>query len=102
MTISLKTPAELLLQLAQQAKQRRLDLNLSQEGLAKRAGVSLGSLKRFERSGQISLTSFLKLVLVLDNFSTLETLFTLNKENPFLSLDEILKSPPTRKKGRLK
>jgi transcriptional regulator with XRE-family HTH domain len=48
--------------------QKRLDKNPTQEGLAKRSGVSLGSLKRFESSGHISLESLLKLALVLELF----------------------------------
>ena len=41
-------------------------MNLSQAGLAKRSGVTLGSLKRFETTGLIAFDSLLKLALVLD------------------------------------
>lgn len=102
MAICFKTPQEILLQLASQAKEKRLALNLSQAGLASRSGVSLGSLKRFEHSGQISLESFLKLIWVLDDLGRIENLFTYNLDQGVLSLDDILKSTPTRKKGRLK
>ncbi len=40
-------------------------MNFSQEGLAKRAGVSWSSLKRFEYTGLVSLDSLLRLALVL-------------------------------------
>ncbi|GHE02624.1 hypothetical protein GCM10008024_22910 [Allgaiera indica] len=40
-------------------RNRRLGLNLSQEDLAKASGVPLSTLKKFERTGQISLASFL-------------------------------------------
>ena len=47
-------------------KQRRKALGYTQPELASRSGVSLGSLKRFERFGQILLESLLKLALVLE------------------------------------
>ena len=47
-------------------KNRRKQMKLTQQVLATRSGVSLGSLKRFESSGQISLESLLKLAFVLE------------------------------------
>lgn len=38
---------------------------MSQATLATRSGVSLGSIKRFERTGDISLASLLKLAMAL-------------------------------------
>lgn len=38
---------------------------ISQMTMAERSGVSLGSIKRFERTGEISLSSLIKLALVL-------------------------------------
>ena len=49
-------------EIAERAKFRRLEQNLTQEGLALRSGVSLGSIKRFERSGEISLKSLMETV----------------------------------------
>ena len=48
-------------QLQLRFKALRLDQGLTQQGLARRSGVSLGSLKRFEATGQISLESLLHL-----------------------------------------
>ncbi|WP_295009788.1 helix-turn-helix transcriptional regulator [Sulfurimonas sp.] len=89
--------------LAENFKQKRLALNLTQEGLASKSGVSLGSLKRFENSSQISLESLLKLSVVLgclDDFMNI----TKTKENSFSSLDELLqtKEKPLKKRGKLK
>lgn len=47
---------------------------MSQMNIAQRSGVSLGSVKRFERTGEISLSSLLKLAFVLgyeDDFNNL-------------------------------
>ncbi len=60
------TPSEMMEALKTKFKQRRKALGYTQPELASRSGVSLGSLKRFERFGQISLESLLKLALVLE------------------------------------
>ena len=55
------------------AKEKRLALNLSQKSLSERSGVSFGVIKKFERTGKISLESLLKLALTLGalkDFST--------------------------------
>ena len=60
-----KTPSDVLEELASKFRVQRKELGLSQSELADRSGVSLGSLKRFENSGQISLESLLKLAFIL-------------------------------------
>ena len=61
-----KTPTNIMQELQAKFKERRKSLGYTQNELATRSGVSLGSLKRFEGSGQISLESLLKLALVLE------------------------------------
>lgn len=80
-------------------RQLRLSGNLSQEVLAKRAGLSHASLKRFERTGQISLESLLKLALVLDVLEDFDLLFKDSLQSN-LSLDEIIRQPKIRQRGR--
>ena len=60
------TPQEAMESIKNKFRQRRKALGYTQEELATRSGVSLGSLKRFEQTGHISLDSFLKLALVLE------------------------------------
>ena len=48
---------------------------ITQKQLAARSGVSLGSLKRFEQSGEISLQSLKKIAIALDMENELEGLF---------------------------
>ena len=55
------TPSEVSKVLAQRHKLLRKKLGLSQKEMAERSGVSLGSLKRFENTGKISLEALLKL-----------------------------------------
>ena len=60
-----KQPLEILKETALKCRDLRKKAGLTQVQLADRSGVSLGSMKRFEMSGQISLESFLKLLLIL-------------------------------------
>jgi len=60
------TPSEMMETIKTKFRQRRKALGYTQPELASRSGVSLGSLKRFERFGKISLESLLKLALVLE------------------------------------
>lgn len=77
MSLSLKTPSEVALEIASRLKARRLAQNLTQTGLASRAGMSTPSLKRFEKTGEISFVSLLKIALVLDCLDECEKLFTI-------------------------
>lgn len=98
-SLNLLTPMEHLTQIAQNAKAKRLSLNLSQQNLSLRSGVSLGSIKRFEQTGKISLESLLKLALVLKSLEAFNSLFAKDPLQSLPSLDAILKQVP-RKRGR--
>jgi transcriptional regulator with XRE-family HTH domain len=97
--INLLTPLESLSQIAQKAKAKRLSLNLTQQNLSLRSGVSLGTIKRFERTGKISLESLLKLALVLKSLESFNSLFAQDPLHSFPSIDAIVKQIP-RKRGR--
>lgn len=100
MALSLKSPNDVLLEVRDRFKARRLALRLTQAGLAKRSGVTLGSLKRFETTGLIALDSLLKLALVLDclsDFDKLAAQDTTSLEGR--TLDEVLATSRPRKKG---
>ena len=60
---------------------------ISQKELAKRSGVSLGSLKRFEQTGDISLISLTKLAMALGLEDELDGLFA---DVPFDSIEEVI------------
>ena len=79
---------------------RRLEMGLTQEGLAERSGVSLRTLRKFEQKGLISLESFLKLAMAL---GCLEDFVNAAEpsETEFTSIDDVLKDNKikTPKKG---
>lgn len=80
------TPVEVSKALAEKHRILRRQLKMSQAEMAERSGVSLGSLKRFENTGKISLNSLLKLIHLLGRLNEFENIL-LPKEN----LDEIKK-----------
>ena len=60
---------------------------ITQKALAAKSGVSLGSIKRFEQSGEISLQSWTKLAIALEVEGELDTLFD---SVPFQSIEEVI------------
>jgi len=61
--------------------------------------VALGTLKKFERTGQIALVSFIRLVVTLNDEAALAGLLL---EQKFETLDEVLQSGNRPKRGRIK
>lgn len=82
-----KTSSEINIELAKRMVLLRKRKKLTQKNLSAKAGVSLGSLKRFEQSGEISLQSFTKLAIALEVEGELETLFN---DVPFESIEEVI------------
>ena len=86
--------------IAENARACRLQMELTQEGLAKRSGVALPTLRKFEQKGVISLESFLKIQMVLDGLEDIIK-STQIKSSSFSSIDDVLESNniPARKRG---
>lgn len=82
-----KAPSEIDRLIADRIRNIRKRRRLSQEKLSEKSGVSLGSVKRFERSGEISLISLTKLAIALGIEDKLEALF---EDVPFQSIQEIM------------
>jgi len=99
MDIVFVMPSEVLTQIGKAAKEKRLSLNLTQQHLSLRSGVSLGALKKFEHTGKISLESLLKIALILDSLKDFTTLFKPTPPAEFLTLHHLLKQK-IRKRGR--
>lgn len=70
-----KLPSDILKEIAEKHKKLRKSVKLSQSELAVRSGVSLGTIKRFESTGQIALESLLKLAYLLNALQDFEIIF---------------------------
>ena len=73
--LNIKTPAETCLDVAHRAKERRRTLGLTQPQLAAKSGVSLGSLRRFEQTGEISFHSLARIAAALECQDDFDALF---------------------------
>ena len=93
------TPVEVAQEIAKRAQEKRLFFNYSQQSLSEKSGVSLGVIKKFERTGKISLESLLKLAVVLESLPDFSGLFKKTSGNQYPSLDTLLKQK-SRKRGR--
>lgn len=82
-----KTPNDIAKVLVEKIKQHRKKIKISQAQLAVKSGVSLGSIKRFESKFEISLNSFIKILIALNLEQDLENLFTQKSYN---SIDEVI------------
>lgn len=99
MAFAILSSEDIALELASRVRSRRLAQSLTQEGLASRSGVPLGTLKKFERTGQIAFVSFIRLVVVLGDEAALENLLL---EQKFETLDEVLDVKKKPKRGTIK
>ena len=94
-SIEYKTQAEILQNIGARAKSARLRENMSRKTLAEKAGVAEASLKRFETTGHISLSSLVQVLTALDRLSELDELLA---EQAPLSIREL--DATKRQRGR--
>lgn len=75
-----KVPSQIQLELANRFREIRRAKKISQSELAEKSGVSLGSIKRFEQKGQISLESILKLAHLFDRLEDFNAVFRIEED----------------------
>ncbi len=95
---SLQTPERASVDLARRMRALRLARGWRQLTLAERSGVSLGSLRRFETSGQVSLQNLLKLAFALRRLDDFDAVFQAPVASSMAEL-EAMEEKPRRKRG---
>ena len=93
----IKSPSEISMALANRVKQTRIRRSITQEELAERSGVSFGSVKRFEQTGEISLKHLILISKVLRSSEQWDELFSLSN---YESMEELLKEKEKGKRMR--
>ena len=72
---NLISPVDVMLSVAQRAKKLRLEQNITQQELAGRVGIAIGTVKRFEKSGEIQFNHLLRIALVLGRLDEFSDIF---------------------------
>jgi transcriptional regulator with XRE-family HTH domain len=99
-SINLKSPCQVLEEIAVRARAQRLALNWTQKTLSARSGVPYGTIKKFEQTGKISLSALLELSIVLGRLEDFDAIFAPHQPLP-KSLDDMIKAKPkSRQRGR--
>ena len=83
-----QTPEEINMDLAMRIKKIRKRRRISQQQLSKNSGVSYGSIKRFEETGNISLLSLSKIAISLNIQNELNELFT---DVAYQNIEEVIR-----------
>lgn len=96
-TIADSNPNTIIKGIAERVKARRLEKDLTQKAFAARAGVGYDVYRRFERTGEISLSNLLRCAVVLDELTGFSGLFTTRQ---YASLDALIESKRAKTKKR--
>ncbi len=87
--VTLRTPSDIALHLAEKCKRRRLFERLSRKTLARLSDVPEETIKRFEQSGRISLESLLKIAFSLNALVPFGSLFDLPAAHSMADLEKM-------------
>lgn len=88
---------DVMLEIASRVKQRRLELNLTQEGLALRAGMKLPTYRKFEQTGIIALDRLLNIAFALNCLDDFDSLFA---KRQYASIDEVINEDVVKERKR--
>ncbi|HEX6746677.1 MAG TPA: helix-turn-helix transcriptional regulator [Longimicrobium sp.] len=97
--IELQTPGEIARSLAERVRALRLQRGWTQQELAARAGLTLATYRRFERTGRIALERLLRIAAILDARGGFDQLFALPAAQSLAELAARSRQRP-RKRGR--
>lgn len=87
-------PIEIQKEIARKEKERRREKGITQEEMARRADLSLSSLRRFEQTGEISFAALIRIGSVLEDEKAFLGLFA---PQEFRTMKELLDAK--RRKG---
>lgn len=82
-----ETPSDIAIKMAQKLKSIRKRRKITQKQLAARSNVSYATLRKFEKTGQISLESFIKISMELGLLNELSNLFS---DPTYNSIEEVI------------
>ena len=97
LAVGMSNPHGIARQIAARVRERRLELDLTQEGMAARSGVKFATYRRFEQTGEISLKGLLQIGFALNALSDFAALFS---HRQYQSLNDVLNEQNVVRKRR--
>ncbi len=86
---TLDDPGDIMLEVAENFRKRRVEKNITRKRMAELSGVPLSTLARFEQKGLIAFESLIKLAMALGYTSEIKDLFSSPKFNTMKELELI-------------
>ena len=76
---------------------RRLEMDLTQKGMASRASIPFATYRRFEECGEISLSNLILISVVLGMTDEIEKIFS---ERRYRDINDVINAEKTRNRKR--
>ena len=92
-----KTPDSILKSVVERVKLRRLERNWTQQLLASKTDIPLATYRRFEKTGEVSFRSLVKIAFALGLEDDFGELFA---KQSFQSVDELLNASKVKQRKR--
>ena len=86
---TLDNSEDIMLQVAENFRKRRVEKNITRQHIAEKSGVPISTVARFEQKGLIAFESLIKLAMALGYASEIRNLFGTPKFNTMEELDLI-------------
>ncbi|MDE7421007.1 MAG: helix-turn-helix domain-containing protein, partial [Muribaculaceae bacterium] len=84
---TLDNPDDIMMQVAENFRKRRVEKNITRQRIAELSGVPLSTVARFEQKGLIAFESLIKLAMALGYTSEIKDLFSAPKFDTMEELD---------------
>ncbi len=88
-SFTLDNAEDIMIQVAENFRKRRVEKNITRQRMAELSGVPLSTLARFEQKGFIAFESLIKLAMALGYTSEIKDLFSAPKFDTMEELDLI-------------
>ena len=90
-------PDEISMEIANGFRRRRIEKNLTREDIAKKSGVAISNITRFEQKGLISLKNLISIAMVMKYTSEMRYLFASPKYPTMEELQQIKRNMNKKK-----
>jgi transcriptional regulator with XRE-family HTH domain len=97
LSINDDTADKLCKKVATRVRERRLEMNFTQAGMALKAGVNISTYRRFEATGEIAFLNLVKIATALNLTEDIRHLFSQRK---YGSIDEVINADKIRSRKR--